>query len=511
VPGDSAEFSAGYDLMPPDEATIARLAEQLGISMSAETYATIAGRMRDSVLALRTLRDLPATSPPTRHPRLPGHRPDPSINPHNGWSWRCDIAGSPAGRLLDVTIAVKESVFVAGVPMSNGLALLEGHVPQVDATVVTRLLDQGARITGRATSEGMGLSSGSNTSVTGAVLNPANPQFSVGGSSSGCAALVAAGECDLAVGTDQGGSVRIPAALTGVYGLKPTFGLVPYTGIASIETSLDHVGFLSRSLKHLQAAFDVTAGADGMDPRQAATVPDSADPQPRRVAVLREGVEAIGDDPEALSRFEAVLTSLEKCGLSVVEVSVPEHALSAVVTIPIYAEGITGQLLNGGTSTGWKGFYPEAEIVALGRALRATPNQLPDTAKLFMLLGQYLREQHLGRYYARAQNAGLALRESYDHALEGFDALIMPTCAPSPVALPLVRSPAAADVFDASFGYHANTGIFNVTGHPALSVPSGHVRELPFGVMLVGRWGEDRALLRIAQLIASVADRGAGQ
>ena len=441
MPGESVEFSAGYDINPPDDATLRRLATQLGFSLSEASFVTIADRVRESAEALRSLRQLSPTLPVTRYPRLPGRAPTPDENPHNGWSWRCEVAGQSVGPLHGVSVAVKESVCVAGVPMSNGAAIFEGHVPAVDATVVTRLLDAGATITGRASSEGLGLSSGSNTAVTGAVVNPAMPGFSVGGSSSGCAALVAAGECDLAVGTDQGGSVRIPASLAGVFGLKPTYGAVPYTGVLSIESSLDHVGFLARSVKLLEAALLATVGTDGMDPRQQ-VLPLQPAATIHRVGVLREGLDAIGEHPEARQCFADLVKRLESRGVTIVDISLPEHAASAVLTIPIYAEGITGQLLNGGgNSSGWKGYYAEDQTVAFGRALRSSPNQLPDTAKLFMILGQFLRDQHFGRYYARAQNVALNLAAKYDRVLADVDALLMPTCAPSPVALPLPASP----------------------------------------------------------------------
>lgn len=501
--GDGARFSAGYDLPLPDEASLRRIAADLGFSVDERTFTTFVERARSSVVGLRSLRDLPVATPPTRYPRLPGGPPAPDANPFNGWSWRCDVAGQLGGPMTGTTVAVKESVCVAGISMSNGASLLDGHVAAIDATVVTRLLDAGASIVGRATSEGFGLSSGSNTAVTGAVTNPRRAGYSVGGSSSGCAAVVAAGDCDLAVGTDQGGSVRIPAALTGIVGLKPTFGLVPYTGVLSIETSLDHVGFLALSTATIRRALDATAGADGYDPRQvvADRLPDSA---PTRVAVLREGVDAVGADTDVRARVEAVCSALRAEGIDVDEISVPEHALSAVISIPIYAEGITEQLRAGGTSRGWKGWYPETEIVTLARSLRASPNQLPDTGKLFAILGTYLREQHFGRYYARAQNAALALRACYDRALDRYDALLMPTCAPEPVALPLPEEPDANDVFDAGFGYHVNTSIFNLTGHPAISVPAGTVRGLPFGVMFVGRHGDDNKLLAVSDVVAAM-------
>ena len=141
-----------------------------------------------------------------------------------------DIRETDGGPLAGRTVAIKDNIMVAGVPMMNGSETVEGFVPSRDATVVTRLLAAGATITGKAVCEDLCFSGGSHTSRTGPVRNPWDLTRSAGGSSSGSAALVAAGAVDVAIGGDQGGSVRIPSAYSGTVGHKPTHGLVPYTG-----------------------------------------------------------------------------------------------------------------------------------------------------------------------------------------------------------------------------------------------------------------------------------------
>ena len=154
---------------------------------------------------------------------------------------------------------------VAGVPMMNGSETVEGFVPTRDATVVTRLLAAGATITGKAVCEDLCFSGGSHTSRTGPVRNPWDLARSAGGSSSGSAALVAAGEVDLALGGDQGGSVRIPSAYSGTVGHKPTYGLVPYTGAFPIELTIDHLGPITRTVA--DAALDARRARRGRRPR----------------------------------------------------------------------------------------------------------------------------------------------------------------------------------------------------------------------------------------------------
>ncbi|MCB1491389.1 MAG: amidase, partial [Rhodobiaceae bacterium] len=155
--------------------------------------------------AYQRLETLPEEILPVKYPRDAGWRPAAADNPLNAWYWRCEIAGAGDGVLAGRTVAVKDNICVAGVPMMNGSALLEGYVPDHDATVVTRILDAGGTIAGKATCEDLCFSGASHTAATGPIHNPHNPDHSAGGSSGGSAALVASGAVDMALGGDQGG------------------------------------------------------------------------------------------------------------------------------------------------------------------------------------------------------------------------------------------------------------------------------------------------------------------
>src|SRR5881392_222749 len=207
-----------------------------------------------------------------RYPRTGGYRPSADENPLNAWYQKCTIKGTSSGILAGKRIAIKDNVCVAGVPMMNGSSALEGYVPEFDATIVTRILDAGGEIVGKSVCEHLCFSGGSHTSDTGPVLNPHDPKRSAGGSSSGSAALVVSGECDLAIGGDQGGSIRIPSAYCGAVGHKPTYGLVPYTGVFPIELTLDHTGPIGRSAAEVALLLEAIAGRDGLDPRQSGAV-----------------------------------------------------------------------------------------------------------------------------------------------------------------------------------------------------------------------------------------------
>jgi amidase len=203
-----------------------------------------------------------------KYPRDTGWDPSGGENPYGGWAWRCSIKGAAQGPLSSRTVALKDNICVAAIPMRNGSNVLDGFVPDEDATVVTRILDAGGEIAGKAVCENFCFSGGSHTSDSGPVRNPIDPAFSTGGSSSGSAALVASGAVDMALGGDQGGSIRIPASWCGIVGLKPTHGLVPYTGIFPIEGTLDHTGPMARTVADAALLLEAIAGEDGLDPRQ---------------------------------------------------------------------------------------------------------------------------------------------------------------------------------------------------------------------------------------------------
>ncbi len=231
---------------------------------------------------------MPQALPPVKYPRTPGYRPTGEENRLGAWYVKTTIEGAAEGKLKGKRVAIKDNVCIAGVPMMNGASTLEGYVPDIDATIVTRILDAGGTILGKSVCEYFCFSGGSHTSSSGPVHNPRRQGYSAGGSSSGSAALIAAGEVDLAIGGDQGGSIRIPAAYCGIYGMKPTHGLVPYTGVMPIELTIDHTGPMSATVADNALMLEVLAGPDGLDPRQhgveAERYTEALGPAPRACA-----------------------------------------------------------------------------------------------------------------------------------------------------------------------------------------------------------------------------------
>jgi len=503
---------------PPTIGQLRGIAESFGLALTDSDLDSFRGLMLPLLAAYTEVERMAEPAPlAPKYPRTPGWRPDPSDNPYNAWYRRCEIPGAADGPLAGKRVAVKDNVCVAGVPMMNGSATLEGYVPEFDATVVTRTLDAGATIIGKAVCEDLCLSGGSHTAATGPVLNPADPTRSAGGSSSGSAVLVATGEADLAIGGDQGGSIRMPAGWTGIVGHKPTYGLVPYTGIFPIEMTLDHTGPMGPCVADVAVFLEVLAGADGLDPRQPSVVPTDrysagldGDLSGLRIGVLAEGFGVEGRSEDAVD--EAVgdaARRLEKAGAAVGRVSVPMHRAGMALWLAIAMEGATELMVKGhGMGTNWKGHYAASLHEAYGRGLRARANDLADTVKLVMLLGGYVRQGYGGHHYAKGQNLAPRLRAAYDAVLDEVDVLVMPTQPMRATPLPAPDAP-REEYIGRAFEMVANTAPFDVTGHPAISVPCQPAGSLPIGLMAVGRHFDDRMVLRVAAAVEQLGSSGA--
>jgi amidase len=212
-------------ITPPTTDDIARIGRQYGLSLSGPDLASFAALATALLASYDEVERLHAASLP-EPPDRPWQRPAAAQNELGAWYVTTAISTGQAGPLAGRRVAVKDNIEVAGVPMMNGSAAVEGYVPRRDATVVCRLLAAGATFTGKAVCEDLCFSGGSHTSRTGPVHNPWDRSRTAGGSSSGSAALVAAGAAELALGGDQGGSIRIPSAFCGTVGHKPTHGLV---------------------------------------------------------------------------------------------------------------------------------------------------------------------------------------------------------------------------------------------------------------------------------------------
>ena len=481
------------------------LSEELGLSVSDEDLEACRELMRGPLLSFEAVAAADQPTLALRYPREDVRPPRLEENPLGAWYYRCSIKGKGEGPLRGKRVVVKDNICVAGVPMMNGSRVLEGYVPDVDATVVTRVLDAGAEIVGKGVCEHLSFGGSSFTSDTGPVRNPHDPSRSAGGSTSGPAALVACGEAELALGADQGGSVRIPSAWCGVYGLKPTYGLVPYTGISSVELTQDHAGLIANTTIDLALLLEAVAGEDHLDPRQHTCQPEAysqsltGEVKGLRVGVLEEGFawpDSSESDVDAAVRGAA--SQLAHLGAQVKSISIPRHRQAHHIWRVVAVEGRTSLMFRGrGTGTNWKGYYTLSLLEAYARRFRDKPHLFSQTLKFQILLGEAMLRRYDGRYYARAQNLALLLRQAYDEALTSVDVLLLPTTPMKATALPDAKA-SWVESFPRNLEMTPNTAAFNVTGHPALSVPCALSDGLPVGMMLVGRFFEEGTLLRAA-------------
>ena len=498
-------------LRKPPLPELARIAKSYDLDLSRDDLTSFRNLMDGVLASYRRLDQFAEPTLAVKYPREAGFRPTASDNRLNAWYWRCSIKGATSGPLAGKKIAIKDNVCVSGIPMMNGSNVLEGYVPDVDATIVTRILDAGGEIIGKSVCEHLCFSGGSHTSDTGPVLNPHDPKRSAGGSSSGSAALVVAGECDMAIGGDQGGSIRIPSGWCGAVGHKPTYGLVPYTGVFPIELTLDHTGPIARTAGDAARLLEVLAGADGLDPRQPAGLRTEVYTQQLtgharglRVGIVKEGFGWPNSEPDVDAMVREAAQRLTGAGATVSEVSIPLHRDGIHIWNAIAVEGATELMVAGNSmGTNWKGHYTTSLLDFYGRSRRVRANDLSETVKLVILLGQYMQDNYQGRYYAKAQNLARVLSAAYDEALGGVDLLLMPTL---PLKATLLPAPDASreDYVARALEMISNTCPFDVTGHPASTVPAGMSAGLPVGMMLIGRHWEDGTVLRAADAFQAV-------
>ena len=490
----------------PNSDDIGSAAEYFGLHLDAADRAEFVDLVDGALTSYDIVDDLYAEVAPTTPSR--SHLiPTAEANPLGAWYVTTDISsaeGARGGALAGKRVAIKDNIAVAGVPMMNGSRSLEGFVPSRDATVVSRLLAAGAVVAGKSVCEDLCFSGSSFTSASGPVRNPWDLTREAGGSSSGSAALVANGDVDVAMGGDQGGSVRIPASFCGVVGHKPTFGLVPYTGAFPIERTIDHLGPITRTVAEAAAMLSVIAGPDGNDPRQ----PDGLIVQDYlsalgdgvrdlRIGVVTEGFGHQSSQPEVDETVRVAARSFVDLGAVVEEVSIPWHLHAFHVWNVIATDGAAHQMLDGnGYGLNAGGLYDPEQMAYYARGRVEHADQLSESVKLVALCGHHGIAGLGAASYGKARNLVPLARAAYDAALERYDVLVMPTLPYVATELP------GPDIDRATYltkalGMVVNTAPLDVTGHPALSVPAGFVDGLPVGMMIVGKHHHDATVLRV--------------
>ena len=506
-------------LRRPDVDEVMEYSRTLGLELTSTEARIMQARMGDHIAMFEAFQemDIEEQCLPLKYTnRDRGYRPTEQEDPLHAFITKCHIEGAERGPLKGKAIGLKDHVAVAGIPLTFGSHFMDGYIPDFDATIVTKVLDAGGTIVGKMnmdqfSSGGPGFGGQGDY---GRPLNPHDPRRMTGGSSSGSGAAVAAGYVDIAFGGDQGGSIRVPAAWCGAVGIKATFGLIPHTGVFGNAPTIDYVGPIARTVEDVATILDCVAGPDGYDPRQVGLpmeLPNYTEALTRgvdglRIGILLEGIEFDGIEPDVKEAILEAVGVLERAGAHVEKVSVPLHEKASLPLIPVLIEEQVRLLDTNFAGAFAKSYYPTSLITTFGRFKQSHAHELPLNNKLNLILGTYLQRHYHGRFYAKAQNVRPFFVKQYNEAFERVDILAMPTV---PFKAPTYKEPGGHEEaiertllwseleVDVSLLIR-NPSPFNLTGHPAISLPCAKSGGLPISLMLVAPHFRDDWLVRAA-------------
>jgi len=440
--------------------------------------------------------------------RIPGARPALKEDPLNTIVRKVDVRAIDAkGPLSGKSVGIKDTVCVAGIPTTCASRLLFDYTPDVDATVVKRILEAGGHITAMMNTDDFSFSGAGHTSTYGPGLNPADKKFVAGGSSCGSAGAVATGIVDLALGGDQGGSIRMPASWSGIVGLKPTHGLVPYTGIAGFDPTIDHIGPMTRTVEDSALLLSVIAGKDetSADPRQPTEIERvdyvgalDGSLKGLRIAVVEEGFSTPASIEAVNAAVREAIKYLGGLGATIESISVPEHASVMPIWTAVAVEGGLDVFYHGLASYGTKAWYNTRQMAAMSKAIKSNGGDFSPTTKVGVILAAYMKEQYHGVFYGRAQNLSRQLTRAYDNVFSKFDLVVMPTTPQTAHEIPPMPEVDRGAHITQALNMLWNTATFDLTGHPSISVPCKGVKGLPVGLMFTGGAFDDATVLRAA-------------
>lgn len=427
-------------------------------------------------------------------------------------------AGEKMHPLAGVPIALKDIVVTKGVQTTVGSKMLEGWIPPYDATIVEKIKAAGLPILGKTNMDEFAMGSSTEQSAFGCTLNPWNTEFIPGGSGGGSAAALAAFEAPLAIGTDTGGSIRQPGAVTGTVGVKPTYGSISRYGLVAMASSLDQAGPVSRTVLDSALLHELIGGHD---PRDSTSLPDAAtgyvaaaqegaqgDLTGVRVGVVKE-LSGEGYQPDVQARFEESVELLRAAGAEIVEVSCPnfKHAFAAYYLI-MPAEASSNLAKFDGMRFGNRVEPTEGPVTAETVMAATRGAGFGDEVKRRIIIGTYaLSSGFYDAYYGSAQKVRTLIQRDFDAAFEQVDVLVSPTTPTTAFKFgSKIDDPLAMYLNDVA------TIPANLAGVPAISLPNGLSQEgLPVGFQILAPIRQDARMYRIgAALEAALENKWGG-
>lgn len=398
------------------------------------------------------------------------------------------------GLLKDLKIAIKDNISVQDWPLTAGSKILEGYISPYDATVITKLKEVGATLVGKTNLDEFAMGSSTENSAFGPTKNPWDPTRVPGGSSGGSAAAVAADQCDVALGSDTGGSIRQPAAFCGVTGLKPTYGSVSRYGLVALASSLDVIGPLARDAATVEKVF---AAISGRDENDQTTIDYSYQSKTQKIAGLKVGLPKqlwqLEIEPDITFALQELVEFFRSHGADIQDVDLPgiELALPAYyIILPAEASSNLAR---------YDGIRYKSSVEAdnlLERYLQTRSQGFGAEVKRRILLGTYaLSVGHYDQYYQTAEKVRQNITTQFNDALEKFDVLLSPTTPTLPFEL-------GSRTQDPVKMYQSDlmTVAVNLAGNPALSMPCGFsAGNLPIGAQLIGPSKGEDIILSLAK------------
>jgi aspartyl-tRNA(Asn)/glutamyl-tRNA(Gln) amidotransferase subunit A len=406
-------------------------------------------------------------------------------------------AGETLGPLAGVPMALKDIICTAGIRSTAASKILETYVPPYSATVAQRLYDAGGVLLGKTNLDEFAMGSSTENSAYQVTHNPWDLSKVPGGSSGGSAAAVAAGQAPFSIGTDTGGSIRQPAALCGVVGLKPTYGLVPRYGLIAFASSLDQAGPLTRDVRDAALVLQVIAG---LDPKDSTSLPS---PVPDYLAALEKGIDGMkigvvkeisgeGVDPAVQTRFREAVQILEKLGAQVGEVSLPTFGYGIDIYYLIApAEASSNLARFDGVRYGLR--VDGADVEQMNRATRAAG--FGAEVKRRIMLGTYsLSSGYYDAYYLKAQKARTLIARDFARAYEEFDLLVSPSAPTTAFGIGEITDPLTMYLSDIC------TVPSSLAGAAAISVAAGLSSDdgLPVGIQFMAKPLDEMTMLSAA-------------